>query len=43
MSKELKIKLEELESLSILISDNINLGNYNNILELDLKRQNILV
>ena len=42
MSKEFKLKLEELENLSILISDNISLGNYNDILRLDLLRQNII-
>ncbi|MAJ14722.1 MAG: hypothetical protein CMN44_07155 [SAR116 cluster bacterium] len=42
MSKEFKLKLEELENLSIRISDNISLGNYNDILQLDLLRQNII-
>ena len=42
MSEELKLKLEELEQLSIKISDNISDGNYDEIVQLDLKRQNII-
>ena len=42
MSEELKLKLEELEELSIKISDDISNGDYDNIVQLDLKRQNII-
>ena len=42
MSEELKLKLEELELLSIKISDNIGNGNYDKIVQLDHKRQNII-
>ena len=42
MSEELKLKLEELELLSIKISDNIFNGNYDKIVDLDLKRQDII-
>ena len=42
VSEELKLKLEELELISIKISDNINNGNYDKIVQLDLKRQNII-
>ena len=42
MSEELKLKLEELEQLSIKISNNISDGNYDEIVQLDLKRQNII-
>ena len=42
MSEELKLKLEELELLSIKISDNIGNGNYDKIVQLDQKRQNII-
>ena len=42
MSEELKLKLEELEQLSIKISDNISDGHYDEIVQLDLKRQNII-
>ena len=42
MSEELKLKLEELEKLSIKISDDISNGDYDNIVQLDLKRQNII-
>ena len=42
MSEEIKLKLEELEQLSIKISDNISDGQYDGIVQLDLKRQNII-
>ena len=38
VSEELKLKLEELEELSIKISDDISNGDYDNIVQLDLKR-----
>ena len=41
-SEELILKLEELELLSIKISDNISNGNYDKIVQLDLKRQDII-
>ena len=42
MSEELKLKLEELEQLSIKISDNIGNVNYDKIFKLDQKRQDII-
>ena len=42
VSEELKLKLEELELISIKISDSIGNGNYDKIVQLDLKRQDII-